>query len=52
MGARSDARRMCRQLMRKDPDLTVAEARQAWPFTPDFMSRLAEGLEIAGLPRN
>jgi AraC-like DNA-binding protein len=52
LGARSDARRMCRHLMRKDPDLTVAEARQAWPFTPDFMSRLADGLEIAGLPRN
>jgi AraC-like DNA-binding protein len=52
MGARSEARRMGRQLMRKDPDLTVIEARHAWPFTPDFMSRLGEGLEIAGLPRN
>ncbi len=51
MGARSEARRMGRQLMSKDPDLTVAEARQAWPFTPDFMSRLGDGLEIAGLPR-
>jgi hypothetical protein len=42
---------MGRQLMRKDPDLTIAEARQAWPFTPAFMSRLGDGLEIAGLPR-
>jgi len=51
-GAHSDARRMARQLMRKDPDLTAAEARQAWPFTPMFMSRLGDGLEIAGLPRS
>lgn len=50
-GARSEARRMGRQLMRKDPDLTVAAARRAWPFTPRFMSCLADGLEIAGLPR-
>ena len=50
-GARGEARRMARHLMRKDPDLTVAEARQAWPFTPEFMSRLGDGLEIAGLPR-
>jgi hypothetical protein len=51
-GARSEARRMGRQLMRKDPDLTVAEARQAWPFTPDFMSRLGDGLDLAELPRS
>jgi len=50
-GARGEARRMGRQLMRKDPDLTATEARQAWPFTPAFMSRLGDGLEIAGLPR-
>jgi tetratricopeptide (TPR) repeat protein len=50
-GARSEARRMGRQLMRKDPDLTVAEARQAWPFTPEFMSRLGDGLDLAELPR-
>jgi adenylate cyclase len=50
-GARGEARRMGRQLMRKDPDLTISEARQAWPFTPAFMSRLGDGLEIAGLPR-
>jgi AraC-like DNA-binding protein len=52
MGARTEARRMGRQLMRKDPDLTVAEARQAWPFTPEFMSRLGDGLELAELPRS
>jgi AraC-like DNA-binding protein/Tfp pilus assembly protein PilF len=51
VGERGEARRMGRQLMRKDPDLTIAEARQAWPFTPAFMSRLGDGLEIAGLPR-
>ncbi|HYC16506.1 MAG TPA: helix-turn-helix domain-containing protein [Pseudolabrys sp.] len=50
-GARAEARRMGRHLMRNDPDLTVTEARQAWPFTPAFMSRLGDGLEIAGLPR-
>lgn len=50
-GARAEARRMGRQLMRNDPDLTVSQARQAWPFTPAFMSRLGDGLEIAGLPR-
>jgi hypothetical protein len=50
-GERGEARRMGRQLMRQDPDLTIAEARQAWPFTPAFMFRLGDGLEIAGLPR-
>jgi AraC-like DNA-binding protein len=50
-GAREESRRMGCKLMRKDPDLTVSEARKAWPFTPAFMSRLGDGLEIAGLPR-
>lgn len=50
-GARAEARRRARSLLRRDPDLTVAEARQAWPFRPAFMSRLGDGLEIAGLPR-
>lgn len=50
-GARADARRMGRQLIRKDPGLTVSQARRAWPFTPGFMSRLGDGLEIAGLPQ-
>jgi len=50
-GARTEARRMGRQLIRKDPDLTISEATQAWPFTPAFMSRLGDGLAIAGLPR-
>ena len=50
-GARAEARRMGRKLMRKDPDVTISEARQAWPFTPAFMSHLSDGLEIAGLPR-
>jgi len=50
-GARAEARRMGRALMRKERELTVALARRAWPFTPKFVSRLADGLEIAGLPR-
>ncbi|HJZ81550.1 MAG TPA: helix-turn-helix domain-containing protein [Pyrinomonadaceae bacterium] len=50
-GARAEARRMGRHLMRNDPKLTVAEARQAWPFTASFMARLGDGLEIAELPR-
>ena len=50
-GARATARRMGHHLMRNDPNLTVTEARQAWPFTPAFMSQLGDGLEIAGLPR-
>jgi AraC-like DNA-binding protein len=50
-GATAEARRMARQLMRKDPNLTVARARHAWPFPPAFMARLAEGLKVAGVPR-
>ena len=50
-GERGEARHLGRQLMRKDPDLTIVEARKAWPFSPAFMSRLGDGLEIAGLPR-
>jgi len=49
-GARAEARRMGRQLMRKEPNLTASQARQAWPFTQRFMSCLGDGLEIAGLP--
>lgn len=50
-GARAEARRTARKLLRKDPDLTVAVARQAWPFRPEFMERLADGLTTAGMPR-
>lgn len=51
-GARAEARRIARRLLCKDPDLTVAVARRAWPFPPDFMARLADGLAIAGVPRS
>jgi AraC-like DNA-binding protein len=51
-GARAEARRIARRLLRKDPELTVAVARRAWPFSPDFMARLADGLAIAGVPRS
>lgn len=49
-GARAEARRTARRLLRKDPDLTVAVARQAWPFRPDFMERLADGPGNRGHP--
>lgn len=50
-GSTGEARRMARRLMRNDPSLTVARARRAWPFPPAFMTRLADGLKIAGIPR-
>ena len=50
-GATAEARRMARRLIRKDPNLTVARARRAWPFPPAFMARLADGLKVAGIPR-
>jgi adenylate cyclase len=50
-GARSEARRHARRLLRKDPDLTVDIARRAWPFSPAFMRRLGDGLAIAGIPK-
>jgi len=50
-GARAEARRMGRQLLGREPELTVSQARRAWPFTPSFMSRLGDGLESAGLPQ-
>ncbi|HEU0216590.1 MAG TPA: helix-turn-helix domain-containing protein [Stellaceae bacterium] len=51
-GARAEARRMGQLLMGKEPNLTVTRARGAWPFTVEFMSRLGDGLEIAGLPES
>lgn len=50
-GATAEARRYARTLLRKDKTLTVAVAREAWPFTPAFMERLGDGLAIAGVPR-
>jgi len=49
-GARSEARRCARSLLRKDANLTVSIAREAWPFRPAFMHRVAEGLASAGVP--
>ena len=51
-GTKAEARRIARRLMRRDPDLTVERARNAWPFPPAFMARLADGLATAGVPRN
>jgi AraC-like DNA-binding protein len=50
-GARAEARRMVREILARDPELTVAEAHDAWPFRPTFNHRLADGLAAAGLPR-
>jgi tetratricopeptide (TPR) repeat protein len=50
-GARAEARRRAKALMRKDPNLTVAVARVAWPFRPRFMDQLADGLASAGIPK-
>lgn len=51
-GARDEARRHARRLLRKDGDLTVAVAREAWPFRASFMERLCDGLAIAGIPKH
>jgi tetratricopeptide (TPR) repeat protein len=50
-GSRSEARRAARKLLRKDANLTVEVAREAWPFKSHFMDRLGHGLEVAGVPR-
>jgi tetratricopeptide (TPR) repeat protein len=51
-GARAEARRRARTLMRKDPELTVAIAGTAWPCRPSFMEQLTDGLAAAGIPRD
>jgi AraC-like DNA-binding protein len=51
-GAKAEACRIARRLLRKDPHLTVQRARSAWPFPAGFMTRLGDGLAIAGVPRN
>lgn len=51
-GARDEARRHARRLLRKDGDLTVAVARKAWPFRASFMERLCNGLAVAGVPKH
>lgn len=51
-GASAEARRIARRLMRKDPDLTVEKAQNAWPFPPAFMARLGDGLAKSGVPRS
>jgi AraC-like DNA-binding protein len=49
-GARDEARRVVRQVLQRDPSLTVKVAREAWPFPARVMDRLADGLAQAGLP--
>ncbi|HEX7487887.1 MAG TPA: helix-turn-helix domain-containing protein [Anaeromyxobacteraceae bacterium] len=50
-GAKTEARATVRELLRRDPSLTVSVARHAWPFPPKVMERLADGLAAAGVPR-
>ena len=49
-GAKTEARRRARTLLRKDAHLTVDIAHRAWPFPGAFMDRLADGLRTAGVP--
>lgn len=49
-GARAEARRLARRLLRREPNLTVSLARAAWPIQADFADRLGDGLEKAGVP--
>jgi AraC-like DNA-binding protein len=49
-GAKAEARRIARRLLRKDPHLTVERARNAWPFPERFMAHLGDGLQTAGVP--
>jgi AraC-like DNA-binding protein len=51
-GAREEGRRIVDDLRSRDPRLTVAVARRAWPFPRRVMDRLADGLVIAGLPQD
>jgi hypothetical protein len=51
-GAHAEARRLARVLLRKDRNLTVHSAQNAWPFPQAFMNRLGEGLQRAGVPRS
>ena len=49
--APTQARRVVRRLLRKDPSLTVAVAQRAWPFPLGVMERLGRRPAAAGLPR-
>ncbi len=51
-GAHAEARRLARRLLRRDRNLTVYGAQNAWPFPHAFMRRLGDGLQIAGVPRS
>jgi len=37
-------------LQRYSPDLTISQVLASLPFTPDFMGRVADGLDDLGLP--
>jgi len=49
-GAKTEARRTARRLLKRDPELTVSEVERAWPLPPALVARLCDGLAIAGIP--
>jgi AraC-like DNA-binding protein len=49
-GAKTEARRTARRLLKKDPDLTISEVERDWPLPPALVARLCDGLAIAGIP--
>jgi tetratricopeptide (TPR) repeat protein len=49
-GARAEARRTARRLLKMDPELTISEVERAWPLPPALVARLCDGLAIAGIP--
>lgn len=51
-GTAAEARRIARRVLRQEPHLTVAMARNAWPFPTGFVDRLCDGLKAAGVPRH
>jgi AraC-like DNA-binding protein/TolB-like protein len=48
-GRKAQARRGLTELARAFPDLTIAQVRSGLPFRADFIARVAEGLESAGM---
>jgi adenylate cyclase len=50
-GRISEARYSTSRLLTGYPDLTIPSVIGALPMTPDFLTRFAEGLEAAGVPR-
>lgn len=49
LGHRDEARLSVGRLRRSDPDLSIAAIVATLPVNPDFLDRLADGLETAGM---